>query len=50
MGWLGLALDAAANDAGAIVISARDSAVKAWAIATDEEAVIARQTRRVIAP
>ncbi len=45
MGWLGLTLDAAANGAGAIRISAADSPVWAWAIPTDEEAVIARQTR-----
>ena len=44
MGWLGLTLDAAANGTGAIRISADSSRVWAWAIPTDEEAVIARHT------
>jgi acetate kinase len=44
MGWLGLTLDAAANGTGAIRISMAGSPVWAWAIPTDEEAVIARQT------
>ena len=45
MGWLGLRLDAAANRAGkALEISAVNSAIRAWAIPTDEEAVIARHT------
>ena len=44
MDWLGLALDTTANQAGRITISAASSAVQAWAIPTDEEAVIARHT------
>ncbi len=42
--WLGVRLDPVANDAGGPRISAGDSAVAAWAVATDEEGVIARQT------
>ena len=42
LGWLGLVPDAAANEAGAPVISAPDSAVTASVIPTDEEAVILR--------
>lgn len=44
MDWLGLALDTTANQAGHITISAASSAVQAWVIPTDEEAVIARHT------
>jgi acetate kinase len=44
LGWLGLTLDAAANRAGDIRISQAGSPVCAWAIPTDEEAVIARHT------
>lgn len=44
LNWLGLSLDEDANAAGATVISAVGSAVRAWVIPTDEEAVIARQT------
>jgi acetate kinase len=46
--WLGLGLDAPANDAGAARISTPASAVSAWVIPTDEELVIARHTRRVL--
>ena len=42
LGWLGLVPDASANDAGAPVISAPESAVTASVIPTDEEAVILR--------
>lgn len=45
MTWQGLTLDPLANRAGEIAISAKGSVVKAWCIPTDEEAVIARQTR-----
>jgi acetate kinase len=43
--WLGVQLDAKANDAGARLITIPTSLVKAWRIATDEEGVIARHTR-----
>jgi acetate kinase len=46
--WLGLALDEAANDAGASRISAPDSKVSAWVVPTDEELMIARHTRRTL--
>jgi acetate kinase len=47
--WLGVALDAAANDAGGPRISAAASRVSAWVIPTNEELMIARHTRRVLA-
>ena len=47
--WLGLILDEAANDAGASRISAPDSRVSAWVVPTDEELMIARHTRRLLA-
>jgi acetate kinase len=49
--WLGLALDAAANEggAGARRVSAEESRVAAWVIPTDEELMIARHTRAAIA-
>ena len=40
--WLGVHLDNAANFAGKPCISASNSAVAVWVIATDEEAMIAR--------
>jgi len=43
--WLGVTLDAAANANGRARISSADSAVSAWALRTNEEAVIARHTR-----
>jgi acetate kinase len=46
--WLGLTLDAAANAAGAQCISTADSRVAAWAIPTDEEAVIASATHALL--
>lgn len=42
LGWLGARLDAAANAAGAPVISTTDSAVQMLVLPTDEERVIAR--------
>jgi acetate kinase len=42
LGWLGLRLDPAANDAHVPRISAAESPVSAWVIATNEEQVIAR--------
>ncbi|MBI1408280.1 MAG: acetate/propionate family kinase [Caulobacter sp.] len=47
--WLGVALDEAANQSGASRISAPDSAVSAWVVPTDEELMIARHTRRLLA-
>jgi acetate kinase len=40
--WLGIALDAAANEKGALSISAPESRVAVFVIPTDEEAMIAR--------
>ena len=45
--WLGIVLDAAANEAGGPRISARDSPVSVWVIPTDEDLMIARHTCRV---
>jgi acetate kinase len=48
LAWLGLRHDPAANASGAARISAPDSSVEVLVIATDEEAVIARETQRII--
>ena len=42
--WLGLTLDAAANEAGGPRLSTADSRVSAWMIPTDENLMIARHT------
>jgi acetate kinase len=42
--WLGIELDAAANDAGGPRISRPGSRVSAWVIPTNEELMIARHT------
>ena len=47
--WLGIDLDAAANAAGRPRISAPGSRVNAWVIPTDEELMIGRHTRRLLA-
>ena len=47
--WLGVELDADANAANARLITSPSSRVKAWRVATDEEGVIARHTRRLTA-
>jgi acetate kinase len=47
--WLGLELDEAANDANGPRISAPASAVAVWVIPTNEELMIARHTRRLLA-
>jgi acetate kinase len=47
--WLGIELDAAANDAGGPRITTSRSRVAAWVIPTNEELMIARHTRRIIA-
>lgn len=46
--WLGLVLDTTANEQGAERISAEASRVSIWAIPTDEEQTIARQTISVL--
>ncbi len=46
--WLGIELDDAANDAGVARISTAKSRVAAWIIPTNEELMIARQTRQVL--
>src|SRR3954469_3372580 len=47
--WLGVELDAKANTARAQRISTQASHVSAWAIATNEELMIARHTRSLLA-
>jgi acetate kinase len=46
--WLGVHVDAAANRSGAARITTPESPVSAWVLRTDEEAVIARHTARVL--
>jgi acetate kinase len=46
--WLGLELDAAANDAGGPRISRPESRVTAWVLPTNEELMIAQHTRRLL--
>jgi acetate kinase len=46
--WLGLELDAAANQAGGPRISTAASRVAAWVIPTNEELMIARHTRAAL--
>ncbi|RWR30874.1 acetate/propionate family kinase [Sinirhodobacter populi] len=48
LGWLGLTLDPAANEAGALRISRSDSRVKAFVIPTDEESIIAAEALSLI--
>jgi acetate kinase len=47
--WLGVELDTSANESGGPRISAAGSHVSAWIVPTDEELMIARHTRRVLA-
>jgi acetate kinase len=47
-GWLGLEFDASRNAAGAQRITADHSAVSAWVVPTDEEAMIARHVAEVL--
>ncbi len=49
MDWLGLVLDREANRAKRTTVSAQASAVQAYVVATDEERMIARQMRKVLA-
>jgi acetate kinase len=46
--WLGLELDADANEAAGPRISTDASRVSAWVIPTDEELMIARHTRSLL--
>ena len=46
--WLGITLDARANEANGPRISTLNSPVSAWVIATNEEAMIARHTARLL--
>lgn len=48
-GWLGIEFDPTANSAGGPRISTAASRVSAWTIPTNEELMIARHTRRLIA-
>jgi acetate kinase len=47
--WLGVKLDEAANAKGGPRISTADSGVSAWVVPTNEELMIARQTRHLLA-
>ncbi|MBE2242948.1 MAG: acetate/propionate family kinase [Burkholderiaceae bacterium] len=47
--WLGASIDAAANDAGATRLHDAASRVKLWRVPTNEELMIARHTRDVLA-
>lgn len=47
--WLGIEFDPAANDVGGPRISASSSRVSAWVIPTNEELMIARHTRALLA-
>ncbi len=49
LGWMGLQLDARANDSGAACITTAGSRVQAFVIPTNEEAVVARQTMALAA-
>ncbi|MFL5046246.1 MAG: acetate/propionate family kinase [Xanthobacteraceae bacterium] len=49
LAWLGVALDAAANAAGKLLISRPDSRVAVYVIPTDEELMIARHTLALLA-
>lgn len=48
LGWLGVELDARANADGGPCISTPGSAVSVWVVPTDEEAMIARHTARLL--
>ena len=48
LGWLGVALDDAANSRGETVISAPESRVTVWVIPTDEEVMIARNAATML--
>jgi acetate kinase len=46
--WLGVTLDETANEAGGPRISLATSAASAWVVATDENLMVARHTRRLL--
>jgi acetate kinase len=46
--WLGFWIDEAANQAGGPLLTRSDSALRAYAITTDEELIIARHSRALI--
>ena len=46
--WLGIDLDPAANDAGGPRLTRAGSAVSAWVLATDEDAMIMEHSRRLL--
>ncbi|MEM7124269.1 MAG: acetate/propionate family kinase [Pseudomonadota bacterium] len=46
--WLGIDLDAAANERGGPYITTADSTVSAWVVPTDEETMIALDTLRTV--
>jgi len=48
-GWIGIALDEEANARGGPLISRQGSAVSAWVVPTNENLMVARHTRRMIA-
>ena len=48
--WLGVELDAGANDRGMACITRSGAHASAWVIPTNEEIVIARQACRILAP
>jgi acetate kinase len=50
MAWLGAALDPAANEAGATIISRPQSRVAVLVVPTDEELMIARHTLALLSP
>ncbi len=47
--WLGIDIDPTANAAGGPKISSPESRVNVWVVPTDEELIIARHSRRVLA-
>ncbi len=46
--WLGIELNAAANEAGDQLITTKASRTAAWVVPTDEEQIIAAHTRRLL--
>jgi len=50
LGWLGVALDEAANEKNGPRISTADSRVSVWVIPTDEELMIAQHTLALVRP
>src|SRR5690606_9780879 len=49
LAWLGVELDELANAAGGPRISGSGSSVRLWVVPTDEESMIARHTRALLA-